>query len=97
MWWRVRRPLPSSPADGRGPKLPARTGRVNQGGPVVITGEWRKSTRSNSGGNCVEVRRSPSGAIEVRNSKRPAAGVVAFTEAEWDAFLGGARDGEFDL
>jgi Domain of unknown function (DUF397) len=32
----------------------------------------------------------------VRDSKDPAGGVLVFTRAEWLAFLGGAKDGEFD-
>jgi hypothetical protein len=58
---------------------------------------WMKSSRSaGNGGNCVEARRHD-GVIEVRNSKAPEAGTVRFTTAEWDAFLGGAKLGEFDV
>ena len=35
-------------------------------------------------------------AIAVRDSKRPAGPALIFTAAEWDAFVGGAKDGEFD-
>jgi hypothetical protein len=36
------------------------------------------------------------GLIEVRNSKNPEAGLVRFTVEEWDSFLFGAKNGEFD-
>ena len=36
-------------------------------------------------------------AIAVRDSKNPAGPVLMFTQGEWDAFVGGAKDGEFDL
>jgi hypothetical protein len=35
-------------------------------------------------------------AIAVRDSKNPAGPALIFTAAEWDAFVGGAKDGEFD-
>ncbi|THJ75724.1 DUF397 domain-containing protein [Candidatus Frankia alpina] len=57
---------------------------------------WRKSSYSNgAGGMCVEVAPLSEG-IAVRDSKNPRGPMLAFSAAEWDAFLAGARDGEFD-
>jgi hypothetical protein len=57
---------------------------------------WIKSSYSGpTGGNCVEVAFLGDGQIAVRNSRHPAGPALVFTAAEWDAFLGGARDGEF--
>jgi hypothetical protein len=59
---------------------------------------WRKSLRSGpTGGNCVEVAFLPAGDVALRNSRQPDGPALIFTRAEWDAFLGGARDGEFGL
>ena len=59
---------------------------------------WRKSTRSSGDGNCVEVAFAADGTVGVRDSKQHGRGpVLAFTPSEWEAFLGGVRDGEFDL
>jgi hypothetical protein len=61
------------------------------------TTPWIKATKSGgNGGACVEVR-SHGGAIEVRDSKDHGDGpILRFTPAEFDAFLDGARRGEFD-
>ncbi|MEO3855969.1 DUF397 domain-containing protein [Acrocarpospora sp. B8E8] len=60
--------------------------------------EWRKSTRSGgNGGQCVEVATNLQGVVAVRDSKDPNGPALVFTPGEWRAFLGGAKDGEFDL
>ncbi len=57
---------------------------------------WVKSRRSGpTGGNCVEVAFLPGDQIAMRNSRYPHGPALVFTKAEWDAFLGGAQDGEF--
>ena len=57
---------------------------------------WVKSSLSFSNGNCVEVTGLPNGEVGVRNSRDPEGPVLRFTADEWQAFLGGARNGEFD-
>lgn len=59
--------------------------------------EWRKSRRSGGGNNCVEVARNLPGIVAVRDSKDPSGPALVFTPGEWRAFIGGAKDGEFDL
>jgi Domain of unknown function (DUF397) len=57
---------------------------------------WIKSSLSFSNSNCVEVANLPGGGIGVRDSKDVTGPVLRFTPGEWDAFLGGVRNGEFD-
>ena len=58
---------------------------------------WQKSTRSGQhSDNCVEVA-FVGGAIVVRDSRNPDGPQLVFTPDEWDAFVDGAKDGEFDL
>lgn len=58
---------------------------------------WRKSSLSGGdGGNCVEIARIGD-QVAVRDSKHPRGAVLAFTAAEWEAFIGGVKAGEFDL
>jgi Domain of unknown function (DUF397) len=57
---------------------------------------WVKSSFSYANGDCVEVAGLPDGRIGVRDSKDTSGPVLRFTPAEWLAFIGGVRNGEFD-
>ncbi|MEV0347770.1 DUF397 domain-containing protein [Nonomuraea sp. NPDC052129] len=59
--------------------------------------DWRKSSRSGGGNNCVEVARNLPGVVAVRHSKDPDGAALVFTPGEWRAFIEGSKDGEFDL
>jgi len=70
---------------------------------------WRKASYSgNDGADCVEVTATHDSAIAphkssadvlylMRDSKDPDGPKLAFTASEWDAFVAGVKDGEFDL
>jgi hypothetical protein len=63
----------------------------------LLTGvSWRKSRYSGAVGNCVEVAPLSNGEIAMRNSRFPAGPALVYTRAEIEAFLAGAKDGEFD-
>lgn len=60
------------------------------------SGTWIKSSLSGYNGNCVEVAGLTDDRIRVRDSKHPKGAILNFTPAEWDAFIGGVYNGEFD-
>lgn len=45
---------------------------------------------------CVEVAIKPEG-VALRDSKNPSHGILFFNPGEWNAFIGGVKDGEFDI
>ena len=51
-----------------------------------VTTPWRKSSYSNSGANCVEVARTRSGKVAVRDSRNPGGRALSFSPDEWQAF-----------
>jgi transcriptional regulator with XRE-family HTH domain len=55
---------------------------------------WRTAVKSGES-NCVQVARRD-GVIMVANSKHPSGPTLSYTLQEWDAFLDGAKKGEFD-
>lgn len=58
--------------------------------------DWAKSSLSYANGSCVEVAGLCGELIHVRDSKNARGAILSFTPAEWDAFVGGVRNGEFD-
>ncbi|MET8475308.1 DUF397 domain-containing protein [Streptomyces sp. NPDC006422] len=58
--------------------------------------EWESAPGTEQHEERVEIARLPGGAVAMRSSLEPET-VLRYTEAEWTAFVLGARDGEFDL
>jgi hypothetical protein len=56
---------------------------------------WFKSSFSASG-SCVEVAHLPGGGVALRDSKDRGKAAHVYTRHEWEAFLAGVRNGEFD-
>jgi len=59
-------------------------------------GKFFKSSFSGDAGQCVEVRITKQN-IAVRDSKNPEADIMVFSNDEWNAFIQGVKNGEFDL
>jgi Domain of unknown function (DUF397) len=56
---------------------------------------WQRSSTCTSG-SCIEVAKF-AGRVLIRDAKNPDAAPLAFTEAEWDAFVQGISNGDFHL
>jgi hypothetical protein len=48
---------------------------------------WRKSSYSNSQANCVEVTRTRTGKVAVRDSRNPDGGALNFSPDQWHTFV----------
>jgi hypothetical protein len=58
--------------------------------------QWRKSRRSGTGDNCVEIA-GLVGLRAVRDSKDPDGGVLALDAAAWNSLIAQIKRGEFDV
>ncbi|MEU9395918.1 DUF397 domain-containing protein [Streptomyces sp. NPDC048324] len=62
----------------------------------ISDAEWHSAPGTEEHEERVEIAYLPGGAVAMRSSLDHAT-VLRYTEAEWRAFVLGARDGEFDL
>ena len=54
-----------------------------------------KSARSCTGGNCVQVAPAD-GMVAIRDSKNPGGAILTYSPDEWNAFVEGVKNGDFD-
>lgn len=70
---------------------PTREERMDEDGFFVSSRTFITNRRT-----CVAVKISDIG-IEVRSTKDPTKNTLMFSREEWEAFLAGAKSGEFDV
>jgi hypothetical protein len=59
--------------------------------PDLTGAVWRKSTRSNNGGDCVEVADNLRGIVGLRDSKNPTGPALTFAPRAWATFIRGVK------
>src|SRR6516225_5526495 len=64
---------------------------------LLRAAKWRQSRHSNPSGNCVEIARLPGQRVAVRDSRRPDRPALLFSQAAWEKFLRGLREGAREL
>ena len=57
---------------------------------------WRKSSRSNDQGLCIEVADNVAGVVGVRDSKDASGPVLSVSPSAWAAFVAATRYGNLD-
>jgi len=57
--------------------------------------QWRKSTYSTNGGDCIELGQGLPGVAPVRDSKDPQGPALVFPAAAFAAFVDAVKAGEF--
>ena len=63
----------------------------------IARAAWQKSSFSGYDNSCFEIARLSDDRVGVRDTKDSGAGpVLIFNNSEWDAFIKGAKHGEFD-
>ncbi|MFI5528600.1 DUF397 domain-containing protein [Kitasatospora sp. NPDC051853] len=69
------------------------------GGYDLSGADYRSSTYSNNGGQCIQPAmnlHTDRGIVPVRDSKDPSGPALVFPAASWAAFATAVADGEFD-
>jgi hypothetical protein len=69
--------------------------RGDEGTTLSQSPNWIKAGKSAGALACVELRRDGE-LVALRNSRHPEATLPGFTQQEFEAFLDGAKKGEFD-
>ncbi|MBL7512933.1 DUF397 domain-containing protein [Frankia sp. CNm7] len=70
--------------------------RAGEGAGTPPAGAWRRSSFCGADTACVDVAIGPRG-IAVRDSKDPHGPVLRFSAREWETFLLGVHNREFEL
>jgi hypothetical protein len=64
--------------------------------PLTDAGRWIKSSKSNTDGSCVEMRR-PEDAVQIRDTKQNGLGpILTMDRLAFGAWLNSAKTGELD-
>ncbi|CAM3132238.1 DUF397 domain-containing protein [Stackebrandtia soli] len=59
--------------------------------------EWRRTTNLDGTPGKLEIGFADNGLVALRYAEEPDGTILIYTPAEWDAFVEGVKDGEFDI
>lgn len=59
--------------------------------------DWRRVENSDGSPGKLEVGFADNGLVALRYAEDPEGTILIYTPAEWDAFVAGVKDGEFDI
>ena len=59
--------------------------------------DWRRTTNEDGSPGKLEVGFAADGLVALRYAEEPDGTILIYTPAEWDAFVAGVKDGEFDI
>ncbi|MGW6196979.1 DUF397 domain-containing protein [Kribbella sp. NPDC055110] len=83
---------------GQGPAAPAPgepSGHGTRAAERIPAAAWRRSRYSTDPGDCLEYAVLPGGGAALRHSRQPDV-VLTYTKGEWEAFVAGVGEGEFN-
>ncbi|WP_051325848.1 DUF397 domain-containing protein [Glycomyces tenuis] len=58
---------------------------------------WERTTREDGTPAALEIGYADNGLVALRMAEEPDGDILIYTPTEWEAFVGGVKDGEFDI
>lgn len=63
----------------------------------TATARWERTTHEDGTPAALEIGYADNGLVALRMADNPEGDVLIYTPSEWEAFVEGVRDGEFDI
>jgi len=63
----------------------------------TATARWERTTHEDGTPAALEIGYADNGLVALRMAEDPEGDVLIYTPSEWEAFVEGVRDGEFDI
>jgi hypothetical protein len=63
----------------------------------TATARWERTNLEDGSPAALEVGYGDNGLVALRTAEHPDGDLLVYTQSEWEAFVEGVRDGEFDL
>jgi len=63
----------------------------------TATARWERTTHEDGTPAALEIGYADNGLVALRMAEEPEGDILIYTPSEWEAFVDGVRDGEFDI